>query len=61
MTTPKADLTELDATVLFEVDGATITKIDMCQIPPPHTCARSGECPGLFAAYGIVSPKGPVN
>ena len=45
------------ATVLFEVDGNRITKIDMCMIPPPGTCALSGECPGLITAYGVFAPK----
>lgn len=40
------------ATVLFEVGGGRITRVDLCQIPPPHTCALSGEFPGLASAPG---------
>jgi hypothetical protein len=48
-----------EATILFEVDGHRITRIDMCEIPPPHTCACSGEFPGLDAATGAST--GPTN
>ena len=40
------------ATILFEVDGNRIKRIDMCMIPPPDTCVRSGVCPGLVSAPG---------
>lgn len=46
------------ATVLFGVDGDRITRIDLCQIPPPSTCARFGEYPGLDTF--IAGFSGPV-
>lgn len=46
------------ATVLFEVDGDKITRIDFCQVPPPHTCKLSGESPGLIAVTGIQADRG---
>ena len=36
-----------ESTVLFEVEDHRITRIDMCAIPPPHSCVCSGEFPGL--------------
>ena len=47
------------ATVLFQVDGARITRIDLCQIPPPSTCARFGEYPGLDTYFVGFSGKNP--
>lgn len=32
-------------TALFQVAGATITRIDLCVIPPPDSCDRSGVYP----------------
>lgn len=49
------------ATVLFEVSGGEITRIDMCEIPPPETCALSGECPGLIPVVSVPTQNGPVN
>ncbi len=50
---------KLAATVLFEVAGGRITKIDMCQIPPPETCRRLHEFPGLDTFIAGFSGKGP--
>lgn len=47
------------ATVLFQVDGARITRIDLCRIPPPSTCARFGEYPGLDTFFAGFSGKNP--
>ena len=38
---------ELTCTVLFTVRDGAVAAIDICAIPPPGTCARSGELPGL--------------
>jgi hypothetical protein len=38
---------ELAATVLFTVAGGVVTRIDLCQIPPPESCLRLHEYPGL--------------
>ena len=35
------------ATVLFEVDGGLISRVDLCIIPPPQTCKGTGIFPGL--------------
>ena len=35
------------ATVLFEVDGGLISRVDLCMIPPPQTCKGTGIFPGL--------------
>ena len=35
------------ATVLFQVKDGRITRIDMCQIPPPESCVGTGEYPGI--------------
>ena len=34
------------STVLFTMTGGLISRIDMCMIPPPETCTRTGEAPG---------------
>ena len=36
---------KLKSTVLFQVADRGIVRIDMCAVPPPETCARSGEAP----------------
>ena len=35
------------ATVLFQIDDNLITRIDLCQIPPPESCVGTGEYPGI--------------
>ena len=35
------------ATVLFQVDGKTITRIEFCLNPAPDACVRQGIFPGL--------------
>ena len=46
-------------TVLFETCGGLVTRVDMCQIPPPDTCACSGEYPGLIVVFGSRPAKDP--
>ncbi len=38
---------DLEATALFQVAGGTITRIDLCAVPPPQSARRSGTYPGL--------------
>ena len=40
-----ADPTNLVATVLMEVDKGQIRAIDICAVPSPHDCIRTGEIP----------------
>lgn len=41
----QGDKDNIFATVLVEVEGTKIKRIDMCCIPSPHNARRSGEYP----------------
>lgn len=49
----------LTATVLFEVDGGAITRIDESDFPAPKTCMLSGVRPGFLPVGGLHADEEP--
>jgi hypothetical protein len=41
----QGDRTNISATVLVEVVGSKVKRLDMCFVPSPHSARRSGEYP----------------
>lgn len=41
----QGDKSNISATVLVEVAGSEIKRLDMCFVPSPHSARRSGEYP----------------
>lgn len=41
----QGDKNDISATLLVEVEGSKIKRLDMCFVPSPHSARRSGEYP----------------